>query len=53
MWKCGGACLKGETAVGQEFKLTGKKNDLPVLVEGIVDEVLGMMDSALNALTSP
>jgi len=38
-----GRLFKGKTAVGQEFKLTGKKNDLPGLVEGIVDEVLGMM----------
>ncbi len=38
-----GRLFNGETAVGGEFQVTGKKNDLQGLVEGIVDKVSGMI----------
>lgn len=38
-----GRLFKGKTPIGEEFKVPGKKSDLPGLVEAIVDEVLGMM----------
>lgn len=38
-----GRLFKGETTIGSEFQVTGKKNDLQGLVEGIVDKVSVMI----------
>ena len=36
--------FKGKTPVGEAFNLKGKKDDVPGLVEAVVDEVMGMME---------
>jgi WD40 repeat protein len=39
-----GRLFKGKTPVGEAFTVTGKKNDLPGLVEAMVEQVSGMLD---------
>ena len=39
-----GRLFKGKTAVGEEFKITGKKTDVPGLVEAIVDRVMNFIE---------
>ncbi len=39
-----GRLFKGRTPAGEAFNVKGKKEDVPGLVEAIVDEVLGMME---------
>ena len=39
-----GRLFKGETPVGEAFNVKGKKDDMPGLVEAIVDEVMGRME---------
>ncbi len=39
-----GRLYKGKTPVGEEFKVLGKRSDLPALVEAIVEKVSGMLD---------
>lgn len=39
-----GRLFKGETPVGEAFNVKGKKDDVPGLVEAIVEKVMGMME---------
>ena len=38
-----GRLFKGQTTVGEEFKVTGKKSDVPGLAEAILEQVMGMV----------